>query len=481
MLQEKETFLSPKAYSSLKAVSPLSVWAEPEDEGKTILNAIAAAKYSIDIVIYEIGGPKILAALQGAKKNEVDIRLLVNGQFFVGPVPEDSRYDQVYAMLEELDQAPGSGQVTFHWASNNFEITHQKTILIDTREKGCSFQKDRMPDSALGLIMTLNLSAYPWMISYAQSACIDPCQFWGPGYPNHGKGTRDFGVSIIDPSVIAKIACVFESDFNCSCRSVTNHLKDSNDGLVWSNGTTGLPGSVPGEYPKGGIYPYPFNPYEGENQGNARALHLSLIKNAKKTLVIYNEEMNDDEIVEALVEVSGKGVDIRLLLTGGINSSKCYNFESYYALLAPAGVKIRLFPCCGDYMYIHAKILLADANTEEARAFLGSQNISGVSLNYNRELGVILKGKKDTQILIDTFEKDWETKGLIEWPSDGSAPSVENDPCYQAKELSLPSATTPKHLVHYHSKHQAKPPIRTTSTKEPMACGEISPRPGGSF
>ena len=95
------------------AVSPASIWVEPDDCGKTVLEAVTNARQSVDIVIYEIGGPKILAALKSAKKNGADIRIMVNGQFFKGPDPDNGRYDQTYAMMTEPGAAAGDGRVDF--------------------------------------------------------------------------------------------------------------------------------------------------------------------------------------------------------------------------------------------------------------------------------------------------------------------------------------------------------------------------------
>ncbi len=112
------------------------VWVEPDDSGKTVLGAIEKAKYSVDISIYELRGPRIPEALKTAKAKGVAIRIIYNGQFFAGSNPSDQRYDQQYAVTDELKSAPGDGSVFFHWSSNNFNITHQKTILIDASMQG---------------------------------------------------------------------------------------------------------------------------------------------------------------------------------------------------------------------------------------------------------------------------------------------------------------------------------------------------------
>lgn len=405
------------------------IWAEPNDQGRTIDQAITSARHSVDIAIYEIGGPQITAALCRAKANGVAIRILFNGQFFAGPDRDNPRYDQVYALIDDLRNAPGDGPLAFHWASNNFSITHQKTILIDASADGTALPADQLPPTARALVLTMNLCPYAWMTAdegeMKGSQFPLPWQFWGPDNPQlTGFPLRDFGALLSDPTLVATIASVFQSDFDGAPGNQTNDLKESANGLVWSNGTTGLPGY----YPNGGSYPvFDADQLGGAvDEGNARATHLQLIAAAQHTLIIYNEEMNDSGIVTALIAAAQRGVQIRALLTGNIHGSGSdvyYQYADNYTALTQAGATIRLFPAGPGHMYIHAKALVADAGSSDTLAFMGSENISGNSLNFNRELGVQLQGEADTQLIVDTFEEDWGTDGLLQWPDDGSTPT----------------------------------------------------------
>lgn len=464
--------------SSTQANMSRVVWVEPDDRGQTVLESIENATSSVDICIYELGGPRILEALKTAKANGADIRIIFNGQFFAGPNPDDQRYDQQYAVIDELESAPGDGSVTFNWSSNNFNITHQKTILIDAAKQGRALKSYEMSDSAAALVMTLNLSAFAWKMTQYGGQCTDPCQFWGPGYPYNGKGTRDFGVLVKDPEVIAAIASTFSSDFDCDGSSVTNDIKSAStswpqrrDGLVWSNGTTGLPGFDVGNYPTNGAYPS-YNPEKlgtSIDQGNARKAHLYVIDTARKTLDIYNEEMDDDEIVDHIVAAVENGVKVRVIMTAGIEVSedtgkRHYNYYWNFDRICKAGGQIRLFPDSDEFMYIHAKVLLADAEESEAFAFVGSQNISGNSLDFNRELGFMVFSS-DTGVLFKTFENDWNVKGLIEWPSDGPIFPPEGSTSGRRSETPefFPLSTQVPHIL-------------KTEKYVPMMCGTVQPR-----
>ncbi len=440
------------------SVSPDSIWTEPDDRGQTILGAIDRAQFSVDISIYELGGPHIAGALENAKQRGVNIRVMFNGQFFKGNDPTNYKYDQQYAVINQLTGAPGDGTVALHWASNNFNITHQKTIIIDAQREGELLDASQLPASAKALVMTNNLNTYGWEMPNVKDPLL-PFQFWGNGYPGNGKGVRDFGVVITTPDVVAKVAAVFQSDFSCDDSGDTNDLKDSRDGLVWSNGTTGIYPAPSGQYPANGAYPryseigdYP----DAVDQGNARAVHLDVIEGARGTLLVYNEEMNDDQIVQYLVDAANRGVHIRVSMTGSTsesNGKRTYNYSENFDKLVAAGAEVRLFPNSNDFMYIHAKVLLADAGTADAVAFMGSQNISGNSLDFNRELGVVLTGDQDTAFFQQTFETDWNTEGLIHW---------------QVDDAGEPSSTD------YHRKRYQGEYKETFIP--PMPCGTIGPR-----
>lgn len=404
------------------SIKPKLIWREPEDNWKVVCEAFAGAKQSIAIPIYEMGGPPVTEALCEAKARGVEICVLFNGQFFVGPDRFNSRYDQVYAVVEALERAPGSGFVAFAWAANNFAITHQKTILIDATTAGRAIPVAQLPPTAKALVLTMNLCRYAWMMSDSGQRSPMPWQFWGPKYPDmKGFPLRDFGVILTEPALVNQIAQIFDSDFHGPLATTTNNLASSSNGLVWSNGSTG----IPNYYPNGGAYPsFSSQAIAGAvDQGNARAVLLQLIDAAQTSLIVYNEEMADGGIVDALCAAAARGVELRVLLTGNVNVGSggglTYQYAEQYSQLVQAGATVRLVPAGPGYMYIHAKVLLADAGSPQAIAFMGSENISGGSLNFNRELGVQLAGVEDTELFIETFNADWSMDGLLQWPSQG--------------------------------------------------------------
>jgi len=235
-------------------------------------------------------------------------------------------------------------------AQKREEISRQMATLeasgILTRRASEAFavthQKTFVIDYRKAIIMTFNLQA---------------------GY---FSGTRDFGVITTDTAEVAEIGAVFEADWNHQTAApfLTN--------LVWSN-------------------------------ENSRAKILDLIRSARVSLEVYNEETEDRECLEALAAAAAKGVSVRFI-TAVLGSDQGHDGNRPGRdFLNQRGVQAHY----GDFLYIHAKMILADYGTTEARAFLGSENFSSTSLDKNRELGILVTEQEIMEALHSTFEADW--------------------------------------------------------------------------
>jgi cardiolipin synthase len=156
------------------------------------------------------------------------------------------------------------------------------------------------------------------------------------------SSSRDFAVVTTDRSDVAAIEQVFGSDWSNSAPQTG----PPGTNLVWSPG--------------------------------AEAPILALMRSAKHSLLVENEEMDDPDVVDALEAAAGRGVEVEVVMT--YSSSWAGAFHD----LVAAGVKVSTYASDAS-LYIHAKVIVADGAT----AFLGSQNFSVSSLIYNRELGLI--------------------------------------------------------------------------------------------
>jgi len=123
---------------------------------------------------------------------------------------------------------------------------------------------------------------------------------------------------------------------------------------------------------------------------------VALIDSATSTLDIYNEEMADEKIIDALIAAAQRGVSVRVVMT------YADEWKPAFRRLSAAGAQIRTYAPKAN-LYIHAKMILADGRV----AFVGSQNFSGTSQNDNRELGILLTDPAVIRSLSATFGFDW--------------------------------------------------------------------------
>jgi cardiolipin synthase A/B len=159
------------------------------------------------------------------------------------------------------------------------------------------------------------------------------------------SSTRDFAVIDRNRSDVAAIEQVFNADFT-HARVTASPAAD----LVWS-----------------------------PNQSQPAL--LALINSATSSLLIENEEMADKPVTGALVNASRRGVHVVVVMTDQTD------WHSAFATLVAAHAVVRVYASNAS-LYIHAKVVIADAGTSHQRAFVGSENFSNASLNSNRELGI---------------------------------------------------------------------------------------------
>ena len=197
-------------------------------------------------------------------------------------------------------------------------------------------QKTMVVDNATALIMTFNFT------------------------PEYYATSRDFGVTDTDPTDVKAIEDTFANDWN----NVSAPNENGTD-LVWS------PGS--------------------ENE------MLLTINSAKTSLDVYNEEMADTPVIDALKAAVARGVTVRVVMTYSTT------YKPAFAELEAAGVDVKTFGSGKTTLYIHAKMILAD----DSEAFLGSENFSTSSLDSNRELGLFITDPAILASLKNTFDTDY--------------------------------------------------------------------------
>jgi phosphatidylserine/phosphatidylglycerophosphate/cardiolipin synthase-like enzyme len=130
---------------------------------------------------------------------------------------------------------------------------------------------------------------------------------------------------------------------------------------------------------------------------NSRERVDGVINQATQTLIVYAEEVNDDKQTQLLIDTAKRGVDVRLITSPP--SSADDSSSSDLSLLQKGGVKVRYVKS----PYIHAKVFIADGTF----GAVGSMNMSITSLEFNRELGILIQDKTALSRIAQAFDKDW--------------------------------------------------------------------------
>ena len=142
-----------------------------------IYSAVEGAKSNIDLVMYELEDSTFEGLLVSAQDRGVKVEVIL---------------DQAYAKSQNEDAynyLNGHG-VSVHWSSNQVDITHQKTLIVD---------------KSIAYIMSGNLT------------------------PQYYSGTRDFIVEDTDSKDVSAIISTFNSDY-----SNQEVIPSNGDDLVWS-------------------------------------------------------------------------------------------------------------------------------------------------------------------------------------------------------------------------------------------------------
>ncbi|MEA2746337.1 MAG: cardiolipin synthase [Myxococcales bacterium] len=129
---------------------------------------------------------------------------------------------------------------------------------------------------------------------------------------------------------------------------------------------------------------------------NARDGILQLIQAAKKSVDLEGEELSDYKIVNALAAAQMAGVKVRVVVA---DNTPAMSQATAITQLKAAGVSVVKV----SNPYIHAKAVVADG----AQAYVGSENFTTGSLQYNRELGLVTTNPPAVTTVGQTIAKDF--------------------------------------------------------------------------
>lgn len=291
---------------------------------------VNSATSTIDMTIYELTDTTLIGDLvTQCQTNGLKVRVILDHS-------EQSTNQNAYNTI-----TAGGSNCLANFSNTHFPNTHEKSVVIDSA----------IPAKAQVLISSGNFEPG------SNHSCGTGCTY------NYYTTGRDFEIYENDANDVAAVEATFNEDWTYPAGTTyptsPHFVPPVGDDLVWS--------------PTG-------------DGANSRPAILAVINGATSTLILDQEEMSDSAIVNALAAQAKATPPISVKLTiptGELSSGNLSTLKS-------AGVLINEYPASGNNLYIHAKVVLADAGTASEKVYVGSENMSTNSLSSNRELGIIL-------------------------------------------------------------------------------------------
>jgi len=137
---------------------------------------------------------------------------------------------------------------------------------------------------------------------------------------------------------------------------------------------------------------------------NCASVLLQLVESATTSIDMEAEEIDESgtsteaKVFAALVKQAKAGVAVKLVLEDSSESTQSQAVSD----LEAAGAKVVGY-LYGNGLDIHAKAMVVDG----ARAYVGSENFTGGSLGYNREVGVYFETASEVQKVDSTILQDF--------------------------------------------------------------------------
>jgi cardiolipin synthase A/B len=185
------------------------------------------------------------------------------------------------------------------------------------------------------------------------------------------SSNRDYGVIDVNRDDVSEALAVFEADWN------RDAIDLSTARLAWAPDTS-------------------------------RQRMLAMFDAAQASIDLEHQSFQDEEVIAHLIAAARRGVRVRLISSPGYPLEKDTN-EPGRERLRQAGGEVRYL----KDPYVHAKVFVIDG----VEAWVGSQNLTTNSLDFNREVGITFADPPLVARILDQFEADWEAGDVEAFPT----------------------------------------------------------------
>jgi cardiolipin synthase A/B len=147
----------------------------------------------------------------------------------------------------------------------------------------------------------------------------------------------------------------------------------------------------------------------GETNRIPFIMYVSAITFAEHSIHMTNSYfIPDDQIVKALADAAGRGVDVKIILPGITDSSLALHAQRYhYSGLLKSGVKIYEY----GTSLLHAKT----ATVDSVWSTVGSTNMDFLSLLNNDEVNAVVLSREFAGEMENVFARDLADSRQIQW------------------------------------------------------------------
>ena len=160
-----------------------------------------------------------------------------------------------------------------------------------------------------------------------------------------------------------------------------------------------------------------FNPPEGAKliwcslNGRERIAHF--IDQARHTLFMQNERIQDLVIIERIVRAATRGVKVHVMVPAphSLKMDKLIEGVGGLRIMDDVGIKIHKL----KHLKLHGKMLLADG----IRAIVGSINLAPGSFDHRRELAIEVQDEAIVERLHKIAHHDWKHSHPIDLSDEG--------------------------------------------------------------
>ncbi|BDX30377.1 hypothetical protein TUM20985_09240 [Mycobacterium antarcticum] len=307
---------------------------EPDDGLGPVLDLLGSAQTSLLIKQFTLTDESLIEAIIDRRRAGVDVRVMLNAARSGGDRANDETFERFSA-----------AGIDVKWANPKFYVTHEKSVVVDGK---------------VALVATFNM-------------CL-----------KYFTLTRDYGVIVDDPALVAQIVEVFDADWNHD-----DWVPSVYEGLLWSN-------------------------------SNSRLHMARFIDTATRRVDVQHPKFVDAVILDHLAAAVGRGVKVHVLCGGrhGISDTDVLDTFASLRTLRRFGAKVHK----QKNLRVHAKLLIVD----DERALVGSMNIDRSAFDLRRELGITLTEPAVVARLKAVFDADWELSHHYD-PPDPLDPSTHHE------------------------------------------------------